>query len=419
MYDVVFLLGVCSSLVLWCCLEVAPGPEWINVIGEDKSIQLGDDVEELRWIHVIGQVQRLQFGEAGFSRAVILENSPGAGWTALHKWTTEYLSNKIPIFYNVRKATSPFLYEYEGSQMEMLPNNDFLPKKNFEKINLSSKDFFASDEELRFSRKLGDLVDLIGDDIFPREFMNSTVERDENLWIAKHGIVTGMHFDLSENLFFQIRGCKKFILVNPSEWKSVHLQSIHHPRYRQTSFESGTYEGNAIQGYVAMLYPGDLLYIPPGVMHRVSAVRCEGSDYSVSVSTWSTSSVSNAKLQVQREAFALLNSYIPDRKVDVLTKYIKYLVNHDRSIIDVIVKQRYMQSSKMIEALGCNREIECNLVADDTDDDKIKEVVESAFEHFKLIDSDFRDMLFSFHIEYMTSSTIGFPMACSFLRFCM
>jgi hypothetical protein len=83
-----------------------------------------------------------------------------------------------------------------------------------------------------------------------------------------------MHFDKSTNLFHQIQGTKRFHLLA----KSVKIYPSMHPHYHQTAGNENTMAKDV---EIIELGPGETLYIPPYVFHRVECL----SDLCVSISS--------------------------------------------------------------------------------------------------------------------------------------
>jgi hypothetical protein len=88
---------------------------------------------------------------------------------------------------------------------------------------------------------------------------------------------TPLHFDclLTHNLFFQIRGIKKFILISRDQLKFCYP---HNWRWSKVDAEQPDYEkyplyrrANPIE---VIVEPGDALYIPPGTFHYVRSLDC-------------------------------------------------------------------------------------------------------------------------------------------------
>ncbi|MGX2041492.1 cupin-like domain-containing protein [Methylocaldum sp. MU1018] len=94
----------------------------------------------------------------------------------------------------------------------------------------------------------------------------------------KHSL-TPLHFDclLTHNLFFQVAGRKRFILLD-------HDQLPYCYRYRwrwceadpeNPNFERHPLFREALVRECTVVEPGDLLYMPPGMLHHVRSLDCE------------------------------------------------------------------------------------------------------------------------------------------------
>ena len=53
------------------------------------------------------------------------------------------------------------------------------------------------------------------------------------LWLSHAGVVSQIHYDQTENLFVQLAGRKRLLLLPPSSWPQVHPFPSLHPSYRQ------------------------------------------------------------------------------------------------------------------------------------------------------------------------------------------
>jgi hypothetical protein len=87
--------------------------------------------------------------------------------------------------------------------------------------------------------------------------------------------VTPLHFDclLTNNLFFQVKGRKKFIIMSYNEakhcgrygWRWFHLNPEAPDLNRFPSYV-------AAQPIEVVVNPGDVLYMPPGTLHMVRSL---------------------------------------------------------------------------------------------------------------------------------------------------
>jgi len=113
-------------------------------------------------------------------------------------------------------------------------------------------------------------------DYFPGWYRADWLEFAQFFLGPSHSL-TPLHFDclLTHNLFFQVRGRKRFILLHHDQlpfcyryrwrWCEVDAENPdlrRHPLYRQAQVRECTVE------------PGDMLYMPPGMLHHVRSLDC-------------------------------------------------------------------------------------------------------------------------------------------------
>lgn len=104
----------------------------------------------------------------------------------------------------------------------------------------------------------------------------------KNLWISSDGLTVGLHFDPADNLNFQLRGHKAFVLYPPGVRAFYPL-----PMFSQTAHISGVYRGgpdpdlakyprfDPSKGVRVELLEGEVLYIPAYWWHQVESLGRE------------------------------------------------------------------------------------------------------------------------------------------------
>src|ERR1051326_2042911 len=145
------------------------------------------------------------------NRPVILRSAI-AHWPAVQKWSPEYLRTMV-----------------EGAQVVIQSKSDYAPsgsKRHFEEskevdfakvVDMMTLDDAPDMSYVRQTRVWKDIA-LLVDDIQPLRYGPADLAKtDGNLWVGPAGTVAQMHWDPAHNLFAQIRGEKKWILVAPSE----------------------------------------------------------------------------------------------------------------------------------------------------------------------------------------------------------
>lgn len=156
------------------------------------------------------------------------------------------------------------------------------------------------------------LVDGAVEDLFePMDefFLLNPKQASLNIWIGQRGAVTPCHYDGYYNLYLQIKGSKRFVLLPPNA--RVGQQPTFpflHPSFGQChkripfdkSVEQMPCSASVEPMWIGEVNAGDLLYIPPEWLHEVTAVGGQlGS--SVAVNVWT----SHADAEVMEQIFAL------------------------------------------------------------------------------------------------------------------
>jgi cupin-like protein len=109
------------------------------------------------------------------------------------------------------------------------------------------------------------------------------------LWFGTEGNVTPMHYDVSNNVFGQLRGRKRFLLFDPwqSEWLYPRPPGSKHHNLTRVNPERPDLEQfpdfRRAQGFQCDLDPGDLLLLPAFWWHQVRSL-----EKGLSVSIWWT-----------------------------------------------------------------------------------------------------------------------------------
>ncbi|CAL2094063.1 Cupin-like domain-containing protein [Tenacibaculum sp. 190524A02b] len=91
-------------------------------------------------------------------------------------------------------------------------------------------------------------------------------------FMGSTGSLTPLHFDtlLTNNLFFQVVGRKKFILIEAAQKKDCYIKGW---RWAKFDPQNPDYEkfpkAKNLKIKEALLEPGDILYMPAGMLHQV------------------------------------------------------------------------------------------------------------------------------------------------------
>lgn len=97
------------------------------------------------------------------------------------------------------------------------------------------------------------------------------------LFLGPPHSVTPLHFDclLTHNLFFQIMGRKRFVLIAHEQLKYCYP---HHWRWCEVNVEEPDHDRYPLYRMAkpaeVIVEPGDGLYLPPGTLHHVRSLDC-------------------------------------------------------------------------------------------------------------------------------------------------
>ena len=241
-------------------------------------------------------------------KPVIVRNSFITNWPAFKKWTPQYLQEKKNNFLGVYENDNKWFGPYYDSSKPMAEITERLNKYRTD-LNLSSEDFVQrinNPSSGRFTYFTGD-IDQLGEwavkDITPFDELlrPNPTHSSINAWIGQPGVIAHCHYDGYHNFYAQLYGRKRFTLFSPSSYAGLYPYPFLHPSHAQAQVNLSNYEDvklfplvKTLESFEALLYPGDLLYIPPLWFHHVEAI-----DVSISVNVWTDTRQS----QVMEEVF--------------------------------------------------------------------------------------------------------------------
>ncbi|HEV3036241.1 MAG TPA: cupin-like domain-containing protein [Candidatus Angelobacter sp.] len=153
-----------------------------------------------------------------FNSSFLLDHRPViircavAHWPAVHKWAPEYLRQMVEGAKVVVKSKSDYGMNGSKRHAEESKELDFA-----EVVDMMTDDHAPDMSYVRQTKVWKDIEQLVAD-VDRLEYAPANVSKtDGNLWIGPPGTVAQMHWDPAHNLYAQIRGEKKWIVVSPSE----------------------------------------------------------------------------------------------------------------------------------------------------------------------------------------------------------
>jgi hypothetical protein len=208
-----------------------------------------------------------------------------ADWPAMRRWSPVSLATATQGKVDVAVSlTGAFRYAPDGSALDAdsqfivpgIPFNDAAALILDEAPG--NPKYYISQQDVR-----GRLPALLPDLSFPPVSEPARI----NLWFGSAGTVTPLHFDLSNNLYAQIFGSKRFTLFSPQETQYLHpfpagsrLQNLSHIDLENPDSEQRASLQKA-RPTTLTIEPGQLLFLPAFWWHHV---RSNG--ISISVSQW-------------------------------------------------------------------------------------------------------------------------------------
>lgn len=206
------------------------------------------------------------------------------------KWTPEYFRKVIPKdkemwvrsgsdwkmrYYNPEQNDGNFMYN-PTNQLQKMKFHDFLDQLN----KTESDQYLYLQEELDDDMNIREIINdyaKLNWDLVTK--IQKSYDWGKNLtnmlFISQKGLVTPFHYDEMPNLFTQIYGRKRFILAKPDEWMNFYCYPHGHPSNRQSQVDEYNPDLNRfqdfekIQGFEAIIEPGEVLFIPPFYFHHV------------------------------------------------------------------------------------------------------------------------------------------------------
>jgi len=208
------------------------------------------------------------------SRPVVIERAMD-GWPALERWTPRYLAQKVgaaAVECQGGRGSADDFELYKDRHKQVMPFDRFID----EVAEGWGNDLYITAYNSGANRQA--LAPLEADLGHLKEYLTPGPGM---MWIGPGGTFTPLHFDLTNNLIAQLVGAKHVILLPPSE-----TQRLYNHRHVFSAVHDITDEARlnlhplarAAQTFEVELNAGDLLFVPIGWWHQVTAL-----DFSVTI----------------------------------------------------------------------------------------------------------------------------------------
>jgi hypothetical protein len=202
------------------------------------------------------------------SRPVILEGAIG-DWPAMRKWSLDYFKREFG------ERELPIIQEKDGAHYDVRTG------LHYDRIRFGDYCDLLADggpHALYLSVRVHEAIPELFADIRPPAYTARARWARSRFWMGGPGAKGPLHRDLPENLYAQISGRKRFLLVQRDLTRMVHRHSFRSgvPNYSPVDAENPDlarfprFRGAPV--LCADLAPGDLLYIPSMWWHQARSL---------------------------------------------------------------------------------------------------------------------------------------------------
>src|SRR5262245_40442022 len=222
-------------------------------------------------------IEEFHSGHVAEARPVVLQGLV-ADWPATRGWSFQYLQSAFA-------AAAVNTARVEGGVVAMDDRTGLIYQEARLGEFIAALRTGAGDRYLM--SRVEDLPDALQGDVPPPPYIAAAPWLSAKLWISAGGTVSYMHRDMADNLHAQVVGRKRFTLVAPRHSAGLYpktiLDSI--PNGCHADIERPDFgrfpKLRAIETAVAVLEPGDAIYIPRRWWHHVRTL-----EPSISVNFW-------------------------------------------------------------------------------------------------------------------------------------
>lgn len=216
----------------------------------------------------------VEFKELFLNKKAVIYRDKIKSWPAISKWKPEYFSNKcgsIPIIAKTFSDKKVHVQQMNMTEyVEMVNCFKAEHGENSGKVGPYCHDIPI----FTLAKQLTEDIGKFPSDILP-DWYAKNWSRYVQFFMSTKGSVTPLHFDtlLTSNLFFQIKGRKRFTIIcykdekycNRRDWRWFNVDpecpDFHqYPEYKKADVD--TVQVNA----------GDMFYMPPGELHHVRSL---------------------------------------------------------------------------------------------------------------------------------------------------
>jgi len=224
-------------------------------------------------------VERTSFDEAEFkknflNKQTVVYRKHIKSWPAVQKWNPEYFSAKCPdVPITAKTFVDSEVIVRNMSMKEYVELIDIFQEKNSESCD-KSRPYCHDIPIFLLAKQLENDIGKFPIEILP-DWYAQNWSRYVQFFMSTKGSVTPLHFDtlLTNNLFFQIKGSKRFTIIRHKDGKFCDRRGW---RWFNVDPECPDFKtfpeyAKANVGNV-QVNAGDMFYMPPGELHHVRSL---------------------------------------------------------------------------------------------------------------------------------------------------
>ncbi|MFN3945727.1 MAG: DUF6065 family protein [Allosphingosinicella sp.] len=247
--------------------------DWMLDVGERQRL-LAEPEEGIRRVGGLSGDDFLDLFYAPMRPVVITGEM--ADWPALRLFNPDYLRRKVgsaEVEYQGGRSNDPNFERAKDDHKQRLPFDRYMDL--IDGAGWTNDAYITAYNSGTNREALAPLMEDLG-------YLEKYLTREHGMmWIGPMGTFTPLHHDLTNNLLAQVTGSKRIVLVPPSEssrlYNRTHVFSDIHDITDPDQLEQFSLAKDA-RTYDVDLEQGELLYIPLGWWHQVTAL-----DFSVTL----------------------------------------------------------------------------------------------------------------------------------------
>lgn len=235
-------------------------------------------------VYVLKKITEKLFRQRYLGKHVVLIKGILGHCEAINRWTPEYIANKNPELiipakrYNTNHKSGGEHQRKYGFNVEKLSIQNYVDYLSGKKTDQSETEilYFHNFPLFQLLPELSKELDMKIIQSFLPKWYRKDWMKFCLFFMGPNNSLTPLHVDclLTHNLFFQIKGRKKFSIIHANA-----LQVL--PRHKWRYF-SLNLDNKDVRAYLEQINypvtdiivePGDMLYMPPGTLHQVRGLE--------------------------------------------------------------------------------------------------------------------------------------------------